>query len=245
MTQFGRKQFGRRPPAFPANGRGGQRRAGGFGGQSNGLSSEAQSFLNSQRANAGTNQGSSLDFLSAATASVGDSSSEKFGEKPVAWIRIISYLIDSLIVGVPFVLLAWPMFTTEMDAQILTPGNKFAATVAGTEAGEIVVLKYMLMYSIIRCIYAIVLEASSLQATLGKMMCGLVVTDSNMRKPSLFGVIMRNTFGRFCFNVMPFSIGYFLLIFSPNKRGIHDIMSGTLVCRKGSSPVQSYAETFA
>jgi uncharacterized RDD family membrane protein YckC len=205
------------------------------------LSPSAMAFLEAQLGIKSDRPSGALD-LTGGSASKG---SEKYGEKPVAWIRIISYLVDSLIVGLPFAMLAWPVFIAEMDAPMVGPGGKVVGQVAGSAAGELVIWKYLLMYSVLRGIYSIALESSSLQATFGKMMCGLVVTNQQMQKPSLGGIIMRNTLGRLVLNVIPFSIGYWMLAFNPQKKGLHDMMGGTLVCTKGTAPSETFSQVFA
>lgn len=243
MNQFGkvpgRAQFGQRANSLP---KGGRRTASSSAGPSE-LSPQAQAFLEAQRGRTSDPTSGGMNFASAAIS--GEQDTTKYGEKPVAWIRIISYLVDSLIMGVPYAIIAWPMFVSEMDAPVVSPGGKVVGQVAGSAGGELVVWKYLLMYSALRCIYSIALESSSLQATFGKMMCGLIVTDKDMAKPSLGGVIMRNTLGRLVLNILPFSIGYWMLAFNPQKKGLHDMMGGTLVCRKGSAPSETYSRVFA
>lgn len=243
MSQFGsgqgRSHFGKRTSGFQDGGRPHLARMS----RDEELSPSAMAFLEAQLGIKADRPSGSLDLTGGGTSA--STGSEKYGDKPVAWIRIISYLVDSLIVGLPFAMLAWPAFIAEMDAPMVGPGGKVVGQVAGSAAGELVIWKYLLMYSVLRGIYSIALESSWLQATFGKMMCGLVVTNMQMGKPSLGGIIMRNTLGRLILNVIPFSIGYWMLAFNPQKKGLHDMMGGTLVCTKGSAPSDTFSQVFA
>ena len=242
MNHFGsgpaRSHFGKRTSGFQGGGRPQTARMS----RDEELSPSAMAFLEAQLGIKSERPSGSLDLTGGGSASTG---SEQYGEKPVAWIRIISYLVDSLIVGLPFAMIAWPAFAAEMDAPMVGAGGKVVGQVAGSAAGELVIWKYLLMYSVLRGIYSIALESSSLQATFGKMMCGLVVTNKQMGKPSLGGIIMRNTLGRLVLNVIPFSIGYWMLAFNPQKKGLHDMMGGTLVCTKGTAPGETFSQVFA
>ena len=72
------------------------------------------------------------------------------------------------------------------------------------------------------------------------------VTAKDGTKPSLGGVIMRNTLGRFVVNIIPFYIGYFIGLFKSDKRCVHDMMSATMVRKRmpGGGAVQ-VGEVFA
>ena len=144
--------------------------------------------------------------------------------KPVWGRRIIARLFDELLVWFALYL----VFNTHLSAAVSTyivepTGSPEEAMAAVTLFG------YGLLFAFIQCIYNIVMEASSLQATLGKMLVGAVVTGKDGTKPSLGGVIMRNTLGRFVVNLIPFYIGYFIGMFKSDKRCLHDMMSATMV----------------
>jgi uncharacterized RDD family membrane protein YckC len=83
------------------------------------------------------------------------------------------------------------------------------------------------------------------QATLGKMAVGIVVTNKHGEKPGLFTVIMRNTIGRAALNLIPLCMGYFMILFDKNKKGPHDMISGSMVCKKDPAEQMSTAEIFA
>lgn len=161
------------------------------------------------------------DYMTIKTGSAG-----QHAGKPVGLRRVVSFLIDTLVVSVPFFVVMSPQLIAALEASAnATPDSQAEAK------AQIDMYTLILMHAVVRCAYAVAMEASALQATLGKMALGLVVTNKHFEKPSLLSVIMRNTLGRFVVNVIPFYIGYIIAFFG-EKKGVHDMMSGTRVCKK-------------
>jgi len=78
-------------------------------------------------------------------------------------------------------------------------------------------------------LYEAFMESSSYQATLGKMVCGLKVTD-------LYGnrISFERATGRYFakwLSTMILFIGYIMVGFTERKQGLHDLLAGTLVRR--------------
>jgi uncharacterized RDD family membrane protein YckC len=165
---------------------------------------------------------------------------ERFGDKPVARIRFIAYLIDYLLIGVPFIVICLPVFMRDLAA-----ANVVQSSDASVAQITFVIFKWLGMYACLKTIYAVVMESSTLQATVGKMLCGIVVTNTEMRKPTLGAVILRNTLARFLFNCIPFNIAHIMMTLHPKKQGLHDMCAGTLVCKRGPAPSGHYANVFA
>jgi uncharacterized RDD family membrane protein YckC len=65
-------------------------------------------------------------------------------------------------------------------------------------------------------------------ATLGKKLLNLKVCKANDEKLSLFTVVYRESIGRYLSGLILF-IGYILILVDSRKRGLHDILSDTLV----------------
>lgn len=144
--------------------------------------------------------------------------------KPVWGRRIIARLADELLVWFLLYLVFNAQLSAAVSTYIVEPEGSPAEAMAA-----VTLFGYGLLFAFIQCVYNIAMEASSLQATLGKMMVGAVVTAKDGTKPRLGGVIMRNTLGRFVVNIIPFYIGYFIGLFKADRRCIHDMMSGTMV----------------
>lgn len=115
------------------------------------------------------------------------------------WIRAVASVIDVVIIGIVFS----PFYVG------LTP---FGGAV-------LEVLAYW--------IYPGILESSRLQATIGKMICGLKVTDMEGRRITIGRAISRNVLMEL--SSLTLGIGFLMVAFTEKKQGLHDILAGTLV----------------
>lgn len=79
--------------------------------------------------------------------------------------------------------------------------------------------------------YYAAMESSQWQATLGKRMMGLIVTDAAGARIGLGRALLRNTLGRFVSNLMPFNLGYLCVLFMDEAKAAHDFVAGTRVRR--------------
>jgi uncharacterized RDD family membrane protein YckC len=78
-------------------------------------------------------------------------------------------------------------------------------------------------------IYFIVLESSSYQATIGKMLCGIKVSDLNGGRISI-GRATGRYFSKIISAVI-IGIGFLMVSFTKNKQGLHDKIAKTLVVK--------------
>ncbi len=78
--------------------------------------------------------------------------------------------------------------------------------------------------------YFTLLEASPMQGTLGKMICGMKVTDLDGRRIR-WGRANGRYFGRWL-SGLPSCIGFLMPIFTEKKQALHDLLAGCLVLRK-------------
>ena len=215
-----RPTFGKRVSSVP------QGRAGRPATAAEGLSPAARAFLERER-----QQGAGKPVKASAAPAVpweraGEQVSAGSG-KPVWGRRVIARLFDELLVWLGL----YAIFHTQLGAAL----NTYIVEPAGSpaeSAAAATLFGYGLLFAFVQCVYNIAMEASSLQATLGKMIVGAVVTARDGTKPGLGGVIMRNTLGRFVVNLIPFSIGYLIGLFKADKRCVHDMMSATMVRKR-------------
>jgi uncharacterized RDD family membrane protein YckC len=84
------------------------------------------------------------------------------------------------------------------------------------------------------------MESSSYQATVGKIALGIQVTDLNGNRISFGRALGRNLAE--ILSALILLIGYIMVAFTEKKQGLHDMIAGTLVVMKGSTPTAS-AET--
>ena len=148
--------------------------------------------------------------------------------KPVWGRRVIAALIDVAVLIVPLVLIIGVMVPQPQttDAQFARHVGVFVFLSLGGLA------------------YAIGMESSSRQATLGKLAVGAIVTDKTGGKPTLGAIIMRNTLGKLVSGLTPFYISYLMGLARKDRRCLHDLMAGTMVCAKSKTSF-SYDQTFA
>ena len=85
------------------------------------------------------------------------------------------------------------------------------------------------LFLLIDWIYEATLESSSKQATVGKMVLGLKVTDEHGNRISFARASAR--FFSKILSRMTLFIGYIMAGFTARKQALHDIIAGTLVVR--------------
>jgi len=148
--------------------------------------------------------------------------------KPVWGRRVIAAVIDVAVLLVPLVLIIG----------VMVPQPQTADAYFARHVGVFVFL------SLGSLAYAIGMESSSRQATLGKLAVGAIVTDKTGGKPTLGAIIMRNTLGKLVSGLTPFYISYLMGLARKDRRCLHDLMAGTMVCAKSKTSF-SYDQTFA
>jgi uncharacterized RDD family membrane protein YckC len=138
------------------------------------------------------------------------------------WIRVVAFIIDAIIVrvvvapvGIMFggLGLAGGMMSgfPHRGLAILGGGVTFILLVFGN------------------WLYEAFMESSSYQATLGKMIFGMKVTDLNGNRISFERATGRH-FAKWLSGLI-LCIGYIMVGFTERKQGLHDLLAGTLVRR--------------
>ncbi len=198
------------------------------------LSPEALAFLQSERSRAPEPASKPGAAPRAPAYAAPSSAASPYAGKPVWGRRIIAMLIDSLIVGLPvFFLFGMGIFGA-------------AAAAATDTAALMAVIIFSVILGVCSIIYSVSMEASKKQATWGKLAVGAIVTDMNGGKPTFGAIVMRNTVGRFCANIIPFYIGYIAGLFRADRRCVHDLIAGTMVRKRTAEGAPaSYGEVFA
>ena len=149
------------------------------------------------------------------------------------WLRFVAFIIDGVVSGILFVVLLIPLFTlTGAGAALsrISSGEDIS-----DEAGAFLAFGFIFgLLSItvgVRWLYYALLESSSWQATLGKRMLNLTVTDMAGR-PISFARASGRYFSKFITNLVPLAIGYILAGFTEKKQALHDMIASCLVLRK-------------
>ena len=150
------------------------------------------------------------------------------------WLRLVAVIIDGIIVGVLesfifipiMVALGLSFFNSTTNVDMEDPGNivgMIAAIVAAAGA-------YWILAQAIQILYFSFMEASKNQATLGKMVVGIKVTDTNGQRLDFTKAFLRNL----CKLISNFTllIGYIMAGFTEKKQALHDMIASTLVVKK-------------
>ena len=195
-----------------------------------GLSPEAMSFLSAQRAQPDAAPASSY----AAPANAGIS-----GGKPVFWRRIVAKLIDEVAMWLLVILMSGGAAARLMGTYIDAPSGS-----AAEDAAAVGLMGYVLLFMVFGLVYSVAMQVSPLQATLGKMAVGVIVTDKHGDRPGFGRILLRETVGRTIANFMPFYSGYMMGVFNKQRRCIQDHIGGTMVCTR-EAQAASYVEAFA
>jgi uncharacterized RDD family membrane protein YckC len=139
------------------------------------------------------------------------------------WIRLMAYLIDGILLNVAFWIVAVVVGVKLIPAD--------PATVSPDEMLEMG--KFQVAALVLTWLYFALMESSRRGATVGKMVCGLRVVDQQGNRIS-FGRASGRFFAKFI-SAMILLIGYLMVAFTERKRGLHDIIAGTLVVKVGWS----------
>jgi uncharacterized RDD family membrane protein YckC len=84
--------------------------------------------------------------------------------------------------------------------------------------------------AVLSWLYYALMESSKYQATLGKIVLGIVVTDTNGQRIS-FGRATGRYFAKIISGII-LLIGFIMIAFTEKKQGLHDIIAGTSVVVK-------------
>ena len=78
-------------------------------------------------------------------------------------------------------------------------------------------------------LYFPLMESSASQGTIGKIAFSLIVTDTSFRRISFWRALGRQ-FAKIL-STLILDLGYVMVGLTPQKRGLHDYVAGTLVLR--------------
>ena len=155
------------------------------------------------------------------------------------WLRLVAYLIDGLILGIPITvaILILGMFMGGFAALVGVMGHSSGDDSSDHNPGAILPvglvvmeLVFAVVVIVINWLYYALLESGPGQSTLGKRALGLKVTDMAGERIS-FGHASGRFFGKIITGLIPFGIGYMMAGFTARKQALHDLIAGTLVVR--------------
>jgi uncharacterized RDD family membrane protein YckC len=91
-----------------------------------------------------------------------------------------------------------------------------------------VVTAFLVTFILVPWLYYALLESSQNQATLGKMVVGILVTDRAMQRITFTRATLRH-FAKII-SLLVFGIGFFCILYTKKRQGLHDYVARTYVC---------------
>lgn len=149
------------------------------------------------------------------------------------WQRFAAYLIDGLILGIPFAITFAVLIFMFGGLGVMmhrTPPADPRDVMALLGPLFLVFWLALFINLAIQWLYFASMESSSRQATIGKAAMSLRVTNYEGRRIS-FGHATGRFFSKLVSGLIPFAIGYIMAAFTEKKQALHDLLAGTLVLR--------------
>ena len=131
------------------------------------------------------------------------------------WRRVAASLIDSVILGVVGAILGIVLGVAMVSG--------------GTDDTEVVELTGNVVGLFLGWLYYALMESSSKQATIGKIVMGIKVTDLEGNQISFARASGRH-FGKIISSLI-LAIGYLMMLWTEKKQTLHDKMAGCLVVK--------------
>ena len=146
------------------------------------------------------------------------------------WKRFVAYIIDDIVLSVAgFVVILFVGALFGLSFLSMFSGD-MESTVALIVAAASAILMAILAVMIVGWLYYALMEASTSQATLGKMALGIKVTDLEGNRIT-FGRASGRYFGKIVSGMILY-IGFVMTGFTDKKQALHDIMASCLVVNK-------------
>ncbi|RSL34756.1 RDD family protein [Salibacterium salarium] len=125
------------------------------------------------------------------------------------WIRLLAFLLDSVILTVPFQLFSYIIYgtTSLLENQWL-----------------------YVLFALIGTLYMVVFPVTGLQATPGKVILKMKIVNKKGDKISILAAT-----GRYIFQFLSFfmlGIGFIMIVFRKNSTGLHDLLARTYVINR-------------
>ena len=132
--------------------------------------------------------------------------SDNVGHPAGFWIRLVAMIIDGILVGIGYSVILIFMLAIEMFSLALIISFIWALG------------------------YHIYFPSSNMMATPGKAILGLKITDDFGSQISAGKAVLR--YVGYIINALTLNIGFLIVGFTDNKRGLHDMVASTRVTYK-------------
>ncbi len=150
------------------------------------------------------------------------------------WLRLVAFLIDSVILGVATFAVFIPVFLMMGGVAMIeslprhNPDQMAPGAIAAL-IGLIMALAAAAM--VVHWLYFAYLESGEKQATWGKQAMSIYVTDLSGVRVT-FGRASGRFFAKIVTQLIPLWIGYIMAGFTERKQALHDMIAGCLVLRR-------------
>ena len=150
------------------------------------------------------------------------------------WLRFVAYLIDNLLmsVGLGFIFIPLAIMTgaiASIEAMATSRGGQpDPAAIMGFIS---LILTFAAISVLLSWLYHAYFESSDWQATPGKRVMSIYVTDMNGQRLSFLHATGR-FFAKIVSGLIPLGIGYIMAGFTERKQALHDMIASTLVVRR-------------
>ena len=128
------------------------------------------------------------------------------------WLRVGAYFVDVVVMLLPTLLISF------LFQAVNTQLDQLGVSIAD-----------MLISTLIWWVYTAAFLSSPWQATIGKRVCGLKVTDYNGRQIT-FGRASGRYFASILSGIL-LGIGFLMIGWTRHRQGLHDLMANTLILK--------------
>lgn len=154
------------------------------------------------------------------------------------WIRAVAFIIDNILVFIPVLFVSMPLmgyavfnllpYLEEYDQTQIVSSEMAAALFLFWSVCLLLQIIWLLCF----WLYFALFESSAKQATWGKQICALRVTDGNGQRLS-FAHASGRTFAKIISYLICY-VGFMMAGWTNRKRALHDIIANTLVVKTNS-----------
>lgn len=151
------------------------------------------------------------------------------------WVRAVAFIIDNIIIAIPTTLISIPLlgyamfnllpYLEEYDQTQIVSSEMATALFLFWSIGLLLQAIWVVFF----WLYFALFESSAKQATLGKQIFGLRVTDGSGQRIS-FARASGRTFAKFISYFILY-IGFMMAGWTKRKRALHDMIADTLVIK--------------
>jgi uncharacterized RDD family membrane protein YckC len=155
----------------------------------------------------------------------------KIQDIPVRWagffVRGVAFCIDLVVLNFLFLILGF-VGSSAMGISL----ESIHLEMPSAELVQFLLSLYMLIWFLLFCTYFSFFMSFGGQ-TPGKMLLRIRVLTKE-RQPLSFGKALLRTLGYFLSGSLLLGLGFFMIIFHPQKRALHDLLAGTVVIKDAS-----------